>query len=80
MPITTAILAKPGETALTARPTSKKTTGPSIPPHHVAQSFEETIRHQAYLKWEAAGMPEGDGVNFWLDAEREILHSTPSLS
>jgi hypothetical protein len=26
----------------------------------------------AYLKWEAAGKPPGDGVNFWLQAEREL--------
>jgi hypothetical protein len=30
------------------------------------------IRHQAYLKWEAAGRPPGDGREFWLAAEREL--------
>ena len=34
---------------------------------------EESVRISAYLKWEAAGKPDGDGVNFWLEAEREML-------
>jgi hypothetical protein len=33
---------------------------------------EETVRLCAYRKWETAGKPEGDGVNFWLEAEREL--------
>jgi hypothetical protein len=36
---------------------------------------EEAIRLSAYKKWEAAGMPNGDGVNFWLEAERELSHA-----
>jgi Protein of unknown function (DUF2934) len=34
---------------------------------------QEVIRVWAYKKWEAAGKPKGDGVNFWLEAERELL-------
>jgi hypothetical protein len=30
------------------------------------------IHHRAYRKWEAAGMPEGDCVRFWLEAEQEL--------
>jgi hypothetical protein len=33
---------------------------------------EEAIRLSAYQKWEAAGKPDGDGVNFWLEAEQEL--------
>jgi hypothetical protein len=33
---------------------------------------QETIRLCAYRKWEAAGKPGGDGVNFWLEAERQL--------
>jgi hypothetical protein len=33
---------------------------------------EKAIRILAYQKWEAAGCPDGDGVNFWLEAEREL--------
>jgi hypothetical protein len=35
----------------------------------------EVIRVWAYQKWEAAGKPTGDGVNFWLEAERELLQA-----
>lgn len=35
-------------------------------------TVDEAIRLGAYLKWEAAGMPGGDGVKFWLEAEKEI--------
>lgn len=33
----------------------------------------EDIRFRAYEKWESAGKPTGDGVPFWLDAEKELL-------
>ncbi len=33
---------------------------------------EDEIRMLAYRKWMVAGMPNGDGVNFWLEAEREL--------
>jgi hypothetical protein len=32
----------------------------------------DEIRLRAYLRWEAAGRPPGDGVRFWLYAEREL--------
>ena len=31
----------------------------------------EKIREAAYYKWEVAGCPCGDGVEFWLQAEAE---------
>jgi hypothetical protein len=34
---------------------------------------DDQIRLRAYLKWQAAGSPEGDGAAFWLAAERELL-------
>ena len=69
----TAILPKPVETALTTRPKAKVPSGPAIPPHHIPAAFEDAIRHRAYLKWETAGMPDGDGVSFWLESEQEFL-------
>lgn len=36
---------------------------------------QEELRTRAFLKWEAAGKPDGDGVCFWLDAEQELLGS-----
>ncbi len=34
--------------------------------------MEQEIRELAYSKWEVAGHPPGDGVNFWLEAEAEL--------
>lgn len=55
-------------------------TLPAEPTHDVvawaavdsAADREETIRVLAYAKWEAAGCPAGDGVDFWLEAEQEV--------
>jgi hypothetical protein len=33
---------------------------------------EEEIRARAYFLWEQAGRPEGDGTQFWLEAEKEL--------
>lgn len=33
---------------------------------------KDAIRVRAHSKWEAAGCPDGDGVGFWLEAEREF--------
>jgi len=35
--------------------------------------YPDEIRISAYLRWEAAGKPPGNGINFWLDAERAFL-------
>lgn len=35
---------------------------------------DEDIRLCAYQKWEVAGKPGGDGVQFWLEAEQELVH------
>jgi len=36
---------------------------------------EEDIRLRAYQKWQAAGKQSSDGVQFWLEAERELLRA-----
>lgn len=36
------------------------------------QACVDTIRAIAHSKWEAAGCPAGNGVEFWLEAEREL--------
>lgn len=33
---------------------------------------EDAVRLRAYLKWQGAGKPDGDGVRFWLEAEQEL--------
>jgi len=35
----------------------------------------DEIRLRAYFLWVAANRPAGDGVNFWLTAERELQRS-----
>ena len=39
----------------------------------VLDACEEEIRELAYAKWEAAGCPSGDGFDFWLEAENQVL-------
>lgn len=39
------------------------------PPANVC---EDAIRAIAHRKWEAAGCPMGDGLDFWLEAEQEV--------
>ena len=36
---------------------------------------EDAIRIRACEKWQAAGMPNGEDMRFWLEAEQEILQS-----
>jgi hypothetical protein len=36
------------------------------------QVTEDEIRVLAYHKWELAGRPAGDGVDFWRQAEMEL--------
>jgi hypothetical protein len=36
-------------------------------------AVEQTIRQLAYDKWQRAGSPHGDGVNFWFEAENELF-------
>jgi len=41
---------------------------------------EEAVRVGAYLRWDAAGRPGGDGVRFWLEAEQELLTENVPLA
>jgi len=38
---------------------------------HVPPPGTADVRKLAYMKWEAAGKPAGDGLDFWLQAEQE---------
>ena len=44
-----------------------------IPKKGKEMTLEEQTRELAYLNWEQAGYPQGDGVNFWLEAEQAVL-------
>jgi len=41
--------------------------------HNGKLVLDEDIRFCAYQKWEAAGKPTGDGIQFWLEAEQDLV-------
>jgi hypothetical protein len=55
----------PADAADRARLNSTKSPARPMP-------TDEQIRSRAYFLWTEAGCPSGDGVQFWLDAEREL--------
>jgi hypothetical protein len=57
-----------GKATTAATPRSTAADAPTKTPD------ESTIRDRAYALWEQAGYPEGDGVEFWLRAERELTN------
>jgi hypothetical protein len=66
-----ATLAKSGPTGPT---TTTQTAVASGNRNHNAQLVSaEDIRRCAYRKWESAGKPIGDGIQFWLQAEQELV-------
>jgi len=36
------------------------------------QATEDELRAIAYAKWQADGCPPGDGLDYWLAAERDL--------
>jgi hypothetical protein len=54
------------------RPHVEEVVKPAAKPTANGYADEQTIRLRAYERWEAAGRPEGDGVQFWLEAEKEL--------
>lgn len=51
----------------------EKSPVPALPTAVTPATCDE-IRRLAYQKWEAAGQPLCDGVQFWLEAESDLLH------
>jgi len=39
------------------------------------EQCQQNVRERAYQLWETAGYPEGDGVDFFLQAEQELYGS-----
>jgi hypothetical protein len=56
-----------GERSIDQQPDQAQGSGTGSPP------TPDEIRQLAYEKWEAAGKPPGDGTDFWLQAEKELL-------
>ena len=46
---------------------------PNQTQQQMLDAYHEAIRDLSYQKWEAAGSPGGDGVEFWLEAEQEVM-------
>jgi len=68
------LTATSGKQATVKNSASKETLAPvtTIPESNEQCMSEDEIRLNAYLKWEAAGRPDGDEVQFWLEAEKEL--------
>jgi hypothetical protein len=58
-----------------AQPASAKSTSESEQVQNGKAKSQAVIGVRAYQKWVAAGKPKGDGVNFWLEAEQEVLQA-----
>lgn len=39
----------------------------------MAQDIQERVRELAYLMWESAGRLQGLAMQYWLDAEKEVI-------
>jgi hypothetical protein len=56
--------------------TDRHYAGPLVFEHDGTPTFDDClglIREVAYHKWLAANRPAGDGVTFWLEAERVLF-------
>jgi hypothetical protein len=62
-------------TSKTMKPPKTPVPIPAVQPEangvHDGKS-DENIRALAFRKWETAGRPVGDGLYYWLEAEREL--------
>ena len=65
--VTNGVMAAPCEAK------AEKATSVCLSAQQFMDACEEAIRELAYVKWEEAGCPSGDGHDFWLDAEREVV-------
>lgn len=45
----------------------------------MTESSQQEIQELAYFKWVEAGCPQSDGVDFWLQAEQEVLSRTSDV-
>ncbi len=51
---------------------ARNPTQPHKAVNQADEPCEAEIRILAYHKWAFAGKPEGDGIQFWLEAEQEL--------
>ncbi len=67
-----------GPKTVTLRRKEKRDAPANEQPCSPAAVCCEKIRERAYCKWEAAGCPGGNGVEFWLQAESELAAASQS--
>ena len=70
-----AVSAQVGSVRPTSQPSPAVVSTVAAPSPKGRPLSEEAIRLCAYQRWEAAGKPNGDGVHFWLEAERELAQT-----
>ncbi len=63
---------KPRPDRLAARQTNPEPHSAFLSVPMTRPATVDDLRVRAYYLWEHAGRPEGDGVEFWLMAEREM--------
>ena len=63
------------KTETPAQPGSAKSPSESEQAQKGKTKSQAVIGVRAYQKWVAAGKPQGDGVNFWLEAEQEVVQA-----
>lgn len=72
-PQKTATLAQSTPVTPPSQPTAVRGPSPDGQVPTATSVCEEAIRLRAFQKWEAAGKPQGNGVQFWLEAEQQLL-------
>jgi hypothetical protein len=68
--------ATPARSATVKPPSEPKAMIAPGPNGHAQKAISlsvELIQLRAYEKWELAGKPQGKDMQFWLDAEQELL-------
>lgn len=65
--------ARQQQTPAQAKPPMPQRKAEPQPMPQPARATADEIRPLAYQKWQEAGSPAGDGTEFWLAAETELL-------
>ncbi len=59
-----------GEETVTSTPKTRFNRPSEVP---TLEQCQQQVREYAYDLWEQAGRPEGDGSNFWVEAENQLF-------
>ena len=61
---------KQGEETVTTQTPKTRFNPDQVP---TLEQCQQQVRELAYELWEAAGYPEGDGSDFWVEAEKQLF-------